>query len=73
MFYTQRENLEGATLGPVRPAGRKTESSLPTEMGIWKWAIQREETLLGKTQASSSRYLELTEKTPMERPNDYSE
>lgn len=37
-------------------------------MGIWKQAIQREETLLGKTQASSSRYLELTEKTPKERP-----
>lgn len=28
MFYTQRGSLEGAPLGPVRPAGRKTEFSV---------------------------------------------
>lgn len=38
-FYTQRvqASLAGAALSPVRPVG-KVKSSLPAEMGIWKWA-----------------------------------
>lgn len=75
MFYTQRiqASLEGTTVTPVRPAVRKTECSLSAEMAIWKWDVQREESLLGEIQASSSRYLGLTENTPMGRPSDYSQ
>ena len=54
---------------PVKPASRKTECSLPVEMGIWEWGIRREKKAFwGRHKGSSSGSSGLAEKTPMGRP-----